>query len=155
MNKSIVSTLIIGTMVVSSLLAACGQASPPEVVQRAEAAEAEAGIGALVAIGAAAAPMNVLSDEDRLDAMQYSLQMLVADSLNHGQVVSEDVFDTTQAIEQAKEALRQLDGQMAGLQMLVALHGAMGASPLEGVFDSIEAVERSRQEILKGIGLNP
>jgi hypothetical protein len=86
--------------------------------------------------------------------MQYSLQVLVADSLNHGLVVSEDIFDTVQAIEQAKQALRLLEGQQTGLQMLVSQCCACGEPVPEYVFEQIEAVQLLRQDVLKGIGLS-
>jgi hypothetical protein len=150
LNGSTMAILVIGTLAIAALVAACGQPAP--VMPAAPADEAwtlELRTGTLAATGPFAPP----TDEERLTAMQSSMGILVADSLEHGQVVSGDVFNTIQAIDRAREALRQLDGQRDGLQMLVAQYVAMGTCAPECVFDAIQSVEQARSEALKAVGL--
>jgi hypothetical protein len=156
-NKSFVGTLIIGTLVSLATLASCSQSAPvtPAVEPTTEAAGAEARIRAIAAHNIAVTPLNAVSDEERLNSIQSSIGWLVAESLEHGLVVSEDIFNTVQAIERAKETLRQLDGQRDGLQMLVVQNGELGTSPPEYVFELMHAVDEARLETLKRFGLNP
>ena len=151
MKKSIVAFLISATLVVSTLVTACGEQAQvmPAAVPGNEATSTEARADTLVA----AVPVAPATDEERLTAIQSSIGILVADSLEHGQVVSEDIFNAIQAIDRARESLRQLDGQQAGLGMLVAQYTAMGACPPECVFDLIDSVEQARQEILERVGI--
>ena len=151
MKKSIAAILISATLVVSIMVAACGPPSPvmPAAFPANEVPSTEARVDTLVGAGR----VTSATDEERLTAVQSSIGILVAYSLEHGQVVSEDVFDTMQAMDQAREALRQLDGQQAGLGMLVAQYAAMGTSPPERVFDEINRVEQARSEAPKAVGL--
>ncbi len=101
---------------------------------------------AMVAVGST-------TDQERLELVQHSTQMLINQYLMTGQPVPEYLNETTQAIEKAKKALLDLDGQRSGMQMLINQHLMAGEPAPDYDYSIIDSIERSRQEILKGVGL--
>lgn len=146
MKKSVVAILISATLVVSALLAACGQPAPnvPAALTVDEGATQEV-------LAAPVAP----TDEERLTAMQSSIGMLINSLVNSGQVAPDYLFEQTQRIEQARQALRQLDGQREGLSTLVMQYCVAGTAVPDSIMDLMDTVKQSREETLKGIGLYP
>lgn len=135
MKKSIVAILISAAVVVSAVVAACGE---PEVT----------------APGAVQVPRpEPIPDEERLTAMQTSIGMLISEYSTRGSAAPEYLFDISERVVQATGSLRQLDGQRAGLGMLVAQYAATGASAPEYLYDAVDQVEQAKSEVLRGVGL--
>lgn len=145
MKKSIVATLIIGIVAVSATAAAC--TAPAYVASVTPATEERA------APQIPDTQVQAVSDLERVEVMQSSNGMLINDYLNRGQEVPEYIIEQNREIEQAKQALRQLDGQQEALSMLVVQYCSAGAAIPDCVFDLIDGVQQSRDATLKEIGL--
>lgn len=98
----------------------------------------------------AVAPVEPVTDIERLTAMEQSIGILIWD----GQAAPDEYLcERMQAIEQAKQTLYELDGEQAGLGMLAAQYAAMGACPPESILDAMSKVGQARIEVLRAVGL--
>jgi hypothetical protein len=144
MNKivSIVALLALGTSV---LISGCSAPLDDNVVVNAPAPSSGARSASVPAIPATA--------EDRLEAMQISIGLLVSQYEASGTQAPEYLFEQSKSIETARHDLMDLEGQSAGIQMLIAQQAASGQVVSEAEIELARSIEQAQKDLLKKFDL--
>ena len=161
-RKTIVAIFVSATLLVSAAVAACGQPAP--IAPAAEAMTTKARVGT-VAAAVVVTPAKATPDDACLDEMQRELQMVIAWYVGGGQLAPDYLYAFAQSIEEARQALRELEGKRLAIQTAI---GELASGICQTVPDSthaivmneyralvseLESIEQARSEALKTVGL--
>jgi hypothetical protein len=157
MKKSIATILTPALVMATVIIAGCGQASttpsataPPRAIPQYVPTD--------VVPLAWLAPRGDKSTTDaaRLDEMYDRVQMVIAGYIAAGQPAPEHLdylYSAAQSVEDAREALEQLEEQRLATQMFVNEY-VMGGQPVPDFeYAILESIEQARLTLLRGIGL--
>ena len=139
MKKSIVATLPSAILAVAALITGCNEASVTTPSPAASSPRVQTGVD--------------VTEEATLRDIQSSIQMAICISTMDGPAVSEEMLDLSRKIEEARQALCEMEGRRAGTAMLIATQLASGQPVPDCEHAMLQSIAEERQTVLKRIGM--
>ena len=138
MKKTIVATLLSAILAVAVLVIGCNEASVTTAPPAASPSPMGTGVD--------------LTDEAILRQIQSSIQLAICISTAEGSAVPEEMFDLSRTVEEARQALCDLEGQRAGIAMLINTCLETGQPVPNDQYAKLQSIDEERQTVLKRIG---
>lgn len=157
MKKSIATILTPALVMATVIIAGCGQASTtPQAAAPPRAIPQDVPTGVVPLAWLAPQGDESATDAARLDGMQHRVQMVIAGYFAAGQPAPEYLeylYASVQSVQDAREALKELEEQRLATQKFVNEY-IMGGQPVPDFeYAVLESIEQARLTLLRRIGL--